>query len=290
LFSVKKFPASSRLMSSFSDFSGSESESASEIVANAIQVRSIIASTCESLDISSSSVELVAVSKTKPKEMIMELYNAGHRHFGENYFQELVEKSVALPKDIIWHFIGHLQSNKANQLVSKVSNLAVVETVDTLKLALKLQNACINAGRDTPLDIYVQVDTSGEDSKSGVLPADVIGFVDNVVKDCSALRVRGLMTIGAPGDLTCFDRLVSCREELSSHLGEDPSTLTLSMGMSGDYVQAIERGSTSVRIGSTIFGARQYATQDKTEASLAAKAAVAAGVSTTESDTDKESH
>lgn len=203
------------------------------------------------------SLTLVAVSKTKPASDILHLYSAGHRNFGENYFQELIEKAAALPPDIKWHFIGHLQSQKAAKLVKDVPNLFVVETVDSAKLAKKLHTACEAAGRT--LQIYIQVDTSGEDTKSGVPPPEVPGLIQQIMQDCPALRVSGLMTIGAPGDQSCFDRLAACRIEVATALGVTPDNLALSMGMSGDFPEAIARGATSVRVGSTIFGERQYA-------------------------------
>lgn len=106
----------------------------------------------------------MAVSKLKPASDIQTIYNQGHRHFGENYVQELMEKAEILPKDIQWHLIGHLQSQKCNSLIKKVPNLWCVESVDSLKLADKLNSACINAQRETPLNIFVQVHTSDEET------------------------------------------------------------------------------------------------------------------------------
>jgi pyridoxal phosphate enzyme (YggS family) len=202
-------------------------------------------------------VQLVAVSKTKPVEAIKELYDAGHRHFGENYFQELCQKAPLLPNDIQWHFIGHLQSQKASPLIRNVPNLSCIETVDSEKLARKLNNAVEGAGR-APLVYYLQVDTSGEDSKSGVDPNNAPELVASIIENCPHLVFKGLMTIGSPGDLTCFDRLIECRHQVADALGIDEKSLALSMGMSGDFEAAIGKGSTSVRVGSNIFGARDY--------------------------------
>ena len=204
-----------------------------------------------------SDAKLVCVSKTKPAENIQTLYNAGFRVFGENYFQELLLKAEVLPEDIEWHFIGHLQSAKATKLVKSVPNLSVVETVDNLKLAQKLNSAC-KAIERRPLSIYIQVDTSGEETKSGVDPVDLVDLVKVIRDECPSLVIAGLMTIGAPEDFTCFDRLAASRVEVAAALGVDPLSLALSMGMSGDYEAAIERGATNVRVGSTIFGARLY--------------------------------
>lgn len=204
-------------------------------------------------------ISLVAVSKTKSSSDIKVLYDAGHRQFGENYFQELLEKSQELSelKDIKWHFIGHLQSQKAAKLVKSVSNLSVVETVDTLKLASKLNNACVAAERSN-LDIYLQVHTSEEETKSGVTPVELMELVLAVRAECPRLTIRGLMTIGAPDDLSCFDKLAACRVDVASQLEVPIESLALSMGMSGDYEDAVAKGATSIRVGSTIFGARDY--------------------------------
>jgi hypothetical protein len=171
-------------------------------------------------------VTLVAVSKTKPVEDMMALYHAGHRKFGENYMQELLEKAPVLPKDIEFHFIGHLQSQKASKLVREVPNLSVVETVDSLKLAKKLNTAVESIGRMS-LDIYIQVDTSGEDTKSGVNPDEVVDLVTSIKAECPFLNVKGLMTIGAPDDYTCFDKLVAVRQTLANTFAIPPETLAL---------------------------------------------------------------
>ena len=190
------------------------------------------------------------------------LYDAGYRHFGENYFQELVEKSPLLPKDISWHFIGHLQSSKASKLIKDVPNLEMLETLDTSKLASKLNNACESIGRK--LNVLVQVDTSGEDTKSGVSPGtELLELVTFITTTCHNLIFKGLMTIGAPDDTSCFDKLVSCREEVATMLGLDTQELELSMGMSSDYEAAIIKGASSVRVGSVIFGPRIYPKNEK---------------------------
>ena len=209
---------------------------------------------------------LVAVSKTKPVAQLMECYDAGHRDFGENYVQEILEKSPAMPADVNWRFIGHLQSNKVRALIRGVPSLAVIETVDTVKLANRLDQqvaeAVAEALRAEPLGVMVQVNTSGEESKSGVEPgAPVVDLAKHIAEECANLRFRGLMTIGMP-DYTSrpenFESLRKCREEVCAALGVDPVEVELSMGMSGDFEAAIEMGSDSVRVGSSIFGARDY--------------------------------
>lgn len=198
----------------------------------------------------------------------MEAYNAGQRYFGENYVQELCGKAPVLPNDIQWHFIGPLQSNKAGLLVKTVGldQLHCVETVSTLKLAKKLDKAVMDIKedkdewKDQQLNIYLQVNTSGEASKSGLTPGDeVLTCARSIRDECPHLKISGLMTIGAPGDMSCFDTLVECREQLAKDIGlNDVNQLDLSMGMSGDFEVAIEKGATNVRVGSTIFGARDY--------------------------------
>jgi len=222
-------------------------------------------------------VRLVAVSKTKPAEAVQAAYDAGCRIFGENYVQEIVAKSPVLPKDIQWHMIGHLQSNKADEVVLKVPGLACVETVDSIKLANKLNKAVEKSSRkDKPLTVFVQVNTSGEDTKSGVEPKsdDLIALPKHIKENCKSLIFGGLMTIGMP-DYTSrpenFLCLQECRKKVAEAIGVPELSLEMSMGMSGDYPQAIVAGgSTNVRVGSTIFGAREKKNMASLEA--AAKA------------------
>ncbi|CAI9086823.1 OLC1v1020739C1 [Oldenlandia corymbosa var. corymbosa] len=205
-------------------------------------------------------IRVVAVSKTKPVPLLRQVYDAGHRCFGENYVQEVIQKSPQLPEDIEWHFIGNLQSNKVKPLLTGVPNLAVVETVDDEKIANHLDRAVGNIGRK-PLRVFVQVNTSGEESKSGVEPAACLELVKHITVSCPNLVFSGLMTIGMP-DYTStpenFKTLANCRAEVCKELGLKEEQCELSMGMSGDFELAIEMGSTNVRIGSTIFGAREY--------------------------------
>ncbi|CAH2448351.1 Putative non-specific single-domain racemase [Komagataella phaffii CBS 7435] len=204
-------------------------------------------------------VNLVCVSKLKPSSDIMALYDAGFRHFGENYVQELVSKAQELPKDIKWHFIGGLQTNKCKDLATRIDNLYAVETIDSIKKANKL-----NSSRDASkpkINVFIQVNTSGEEQKSGISSYDDLLALAKVIKnDCPNLTLKGLMTIGSIQQSTAagernkdFDQLTAHNEKLESDLG---TTLELSMGMSSDFEQAIRQGSTSVRVGSSIFGAR----------------------------------
>lgn len=201
---------------------------------------------------------LVAASKTMPSSYLRALYDAGHRTFGENYVKEVVEKAPEMPSDVDWHFIGHLQSNKVKELLTAAPSLAVVETVDTEKLAAKLNDGVMRYRESRPLDVYIQVNTSGEETKSGVTPEEALSLAKFIITDCPLLRLTGLMTIGMP-DYTSkpenFICLAECREELQRQL-ELERQLELSMGMSGDYVNAIAMGSTVVRVGTSLFGAR----------------------------------
>lgn len=203
-------------------------------------------------------VALVAVSKKKPNSLINTAYQAGQRHFGENYVQEFVGKAPDLPKDIKWHFIGHLQGNKCKTIL-KIPNLYMVQTVHSMKLADKLNQACVNAERKDKLNILVQVNTSGEAAKSGVEPSKCKDLVKHVLSQCSQLAFRGFMTIGQydPSPRTDdFEALVACRDEVCKTLDLKPEDMELSMGMSHDYALAVRLGATIVRVGSSIFGQR----------------------------------
>ncbi|KAF1002470.1 uncharacterized protein LOC141701245 [Apium graveolens] len=209
---------------------------------------------------SGNDVRVVAVGKTKPISLIRQLYDAGHRCFGENYVQEFIDKAPQLPEDIQWHFIGHLQSNKAKSLLAAVPNLAMVEGVDNEKIANHLDRAVANIKRK-PLKVLVQVNTSGETSKSGVDPSGCVELVKHVRMGCPNLEFSGLMTIGMADYSSTpenFKTLSNCKIEVCKAIGMTLDQCQLSMGMSGDFEQAIELGSTSVRIGSTIFGPREY--------------------------------
>ncbi|KIM96411.1 hypothetical protein OIDMADRAFT_132183 [Oidiodendron maius Zn] len=219
-------------------------------------------------------VRLVAVSKLKPASDILAVYEEGQqRHFGENYAQELAEKAELLPKDIKWHFIGGLQTNKCKPLTSHIPNLFCVSSVDTAKKATQL-----DAGRalllqshpeiTSPLYIHMQINTSGEDSKSGVAPgAPATELARHIIAECPHLQLLGLMTIGdiarsqATGkgkENEDFKTLREERDRLEEELSGELNgrRLELSMGMSEDFEGAVGMGSGEVRVGSTIFGAR----------------------------------
>uniref|UniRef100_A0A453GMR9 Pyridoxal phosphate homeostasis protein n=4 Tax=Triticinae TaxID=1648030 RepID=A0A453GMR9_AEGTS len=208
-------------------------------------------------------VRVVAIGKTKPVSLLRQLYDAGHRSFGENYVQEFVTKAPQLPEDIRWHFVGHLQSNKVKSLVAAVPNLDMVEGVGNEKIANHLDRAVVSLGRE-PLKVMVQVNTSGEESKSGIDPSKCVELAKHVKLACPNLILSGLMTIGMKDYSSTpenFKALANCKLEVCKALGIPTEQFELSMGMSGDFEQAIELGSTNVRVGSTIFGPREYPNQ-----------------------------
>lgn len=210
--------------------------------------------------------DLLAVSKTKPIADILAAHDAGQRRFGENYVEEFVEKANTLAQshpDIEWHFVGHIQSNKAKKL-AQCLNLSVIETVDSIKLVNVLNKECGKVRAATaPLDVLVQVlamDTEG--TKYGVAPDAVSEMTRHIRESCPFLRFRGLMSMGALGNVQEFRIMHQLKTDLlqsgqCAHLTEDE--FILSMGTSQDYEPAIiEGGATQVRLGTTIFGPRDY--------------------------------
>lgn len=218
------------------------------------------------LNASLSGPRLVAVSKTKPVEMILCAYQQGQRHFGENFVQELADKSqhplLLKLEDISWHFIGHLQRNKCNNLVA-CPHLYAVETIDSQRLASALDTAWGKRSPDKNLKVFVQVNTSGEDSKHGSTCDEEIAIAQHIISHCTNLKFLGLMTIGRIGhDYSIgpnpdYGSLVETRVRLCTELDLSVDEVELSMGMSADFEQAIGVGSTNVRVGSEIFGARE---------------------------------
>ncbi|KAI9290799.1 alanine racemase [Neoconidiobolus thromboides FSU 785] len=227
-----------------------------DIESNLKQVRQTI----KDLD-QQNKVRLVNVSKTKPISDLQIAYDLGERHFGESYVQELIEKSEKLPKDVQWHFIGSLQSNKCKTLAG-IQNLFAIETVSSIKTARALNNHRKELGYGK-LNVFLQINTSGEESKSGLSAKleDILPAVKVITGECDYLNLTGLMTIGSSensksGDINPdFELLKKLKENIDK---EFKLSLELSMGMSDDYIMAIQQGSTNVRVGSTIFGARNY--------------------------------
>ncbi|MBA6337601.1 MULTISPECIES: YggS family pyridoxal phosphate-dependent enzyme [unclassified Colwellia] len=218
---------------------------------NLAKINLQIFNACELAKRPSSQVTLLAVSKTKTSAMIEQAYLAGQREFGENYIQEAVEKIAELQSlsDITWHFIGPIQSNKTRLIAD---NFAWVHSVDRIKVAKRLNDH--RSSQDTPLNVCLQVNISGEESKSGIAVKDIKALVD-CIEHCPHLTLRGLMAIPEKNaSEQSFEKMQQLYTQLKK---EHPSMDTLSMGMSGDLSDAIAKGSTMVRVGSAIFGARE---------------------------------
>jgi len=203
-------------------------------------------------------VTLVAVSKTKPVADLMEAYNAGQRVFGENYVQELVEKHEALPKDIQWHFIGHLQSRKV-KLIAPFVNL--IHGVDSLKLLYEINKEALKNNR--VIDCLLQIFIAEEESKFGLDEKELTEILSSEeFKNLKNIRIIGLMGMATFTEnhnqiKKEFQNLKTIFDKVSKLKTENCQLNTISMGMSGDYQLAIECGSTMVRIGSSIFGIRK---------------------------------
>ena len=209
--------------------------------------------------VASQKATLVAVSKTKPKEAILELYDKGQRHFGENKVQELVEKQDSLPKDIHWHQIGHLQTNKVKYIAPFVH---LIHAVDSLKLLKEINKQ--GKKNQRKIACLLQVKIAREDTKFGLNPESLVEVIESVLEDdqMSHISIHGLMGMASFTSneqqvaqefatlKTLFDKLKGDFPALGSSFTE------LSMGMSGDYLLALDHGSTMVRIGSLLFGSR----------------------------------
>lgn len=209
-------------------------------------------------DLLAHQVQLVAVSKTKPNEDIIDLYTIGQRDFGENYVQELVDKAATLPGDIHWHFIGHLQSNKVKQIAPFVY---LIHGVDSEKLLQEINKQALKNNRI--IDCLLQVHIASEETKFGFDENTLAEFIDsNRLTVLPNVRIRGLMGMAS---FTEDERLIQQEfktlkaifEKTKEVLNETHFNI-LSMGMSSDYKIAIQEGSTMVRIGSLLFGARNY--------------------------------
>ncbi|MCK9268911.1 MAG: YggS family pyridoxal phosphate-dependent enzyme [Bacteroidales bacterium] len=205
-------------------------------------------------------VKLVAVSKTKPVETLMEAYNAGQRIFGENKAQELVEKQAKMPADVRWHFIGHLQTNKVKMLVPVVS---MIEAVDSLKLLRNIDKEARKIKRRVPC--LLQFHIAEEDTKFGLDVAEADAMLQKVnLSEMTGVQIAGVMGMATYTDDVQqvnreFAHLHQIFDEIKTkYFPNEDSFCEISMGMSGDYKIAIAQGSTMVRIGSLIFGERNY--------------------------------
>jgi len=203
------------------------------------------------------SVRLVAVSKTKPAAAVAEAFSCGQRIFGENYVQELVGKHAELPGEISWHFIGNLQSNKVRQIAGLVD---LIHSVDRLSLATEIDRQWGAIGK--VCDVLIQVNISREATKGGATSEELLALVQEVAR-MPNLRVCGLMTMppffdDPEGARPYFRALKELAKELEAAAVPGVEMRELSMGMSGDFEAAIEEGATLVRVGSALFGEREY--------------------------------
>ena len=221
------------------------------------EVEKRIQAACDRAGRKREEVTLIAVSKTKPVETLQEAYDLGVRIFGENKVQELTAKYEALPKDIHWHMIGHLQTNKVKYIIDKAE---LIHSVDSLKLAETIEKEA--AKHELIADILVEVNVAEEESKFGMKMEEVIPFVEKV-SAFPHVRVRGLMTI-APfvedpeENRSIFADLHKLYIDIKKKNHDNDTVSVLSMGMTNDYEVAIEEGASMVRVGTGIFGARNY--------------------------------
>ena len=224
---------------------------------NLREVEYKIQEACKKANRKREEITLIAVSKTKPISMLQEAYDLGVRSFGENKVQELSEKYTQLPNDIHWHLIGHLQTNKVKNVVGKAT---LIHSVDSIKLAETIEKEA--AKKDLLVDILIEVNVAEEESKFGLKVEEVLPFIKQVAT-FPHIRIKGLMTI-APfvenpeNNRGVFARLHKLSVDITRKNIDNVSVDILSMGMTNDYQIAIEEGATMVRVGTGIFGARDY--------------------------------
>lgn len=224
---------------------------------NLTKVEGNIQKACDKAGRKRSEVTLIAVSKTKPVEMLQEIYDEGIREFGENKVQEMCEKMELMPQDIKWNMIGHLQTNKVKYIIGKTS---LIHSVDSLKLAEEIQKQAVK--HDVTADILVEVNIANEESKFGISKDETIQMVRDIAK-LDHLKIKGLMTIAPfvedPEDNRLYFREIKqLSVDINNQNIDNVSMDVLSMGMTGDYMVAIEEGATMVRVGTGIFGERNY--------------------------------
>ena len=230
----------------------------SEMLAENLQnVEERIQAACARANRDRNEVTLIAVSKTKPVSMLEEVYAEGIRCFGENKVQELTEKHDKLPSDVKWHMIGHLQRNKVKYIVDKVD---LIHSVDSVRLAETIEQEA--AKKDVIVPVLVEVNVAEEDSKFGLKVNEVLSIIEEISK-FPHIRIKGLMTI-APyvenpeENRPVFARLRKLSVDIAEKNIDNVSVEILSMGMTNDYEIAIEEGATMVRVGTGIFGERNY--------------------------------
>ena len=220
-------------------------------------VESRIREACERSGREREEVTLIAVSKTKPVSVLKEAYDLGVRVFGENKVQELADKYEELPKDIRWHMIGHLQRNKVKYIIDKVE---LIHSVDSLRLAETIEKEA--AKHNITANILIEVNVAKEESKFGLMPEELDEFVSEVAK-FPHIQVQGLMTIAPFVDdpeenRGIFQRLRKLSVDIAAKNVDNITMRILSMGMTNDYTVAVEEGAAMVRVGTGIFGARDY--------------------------------
>ena len=224
---------------------------------NLANVEKNIEQACKNAGRNRNEVTLIAVSKTKPVEMLQEIYDENIRDFGENKVKELCSKMEQLPSDIRWHMIGHLQRNKVKYIVGKVE---LIHSVDTYRLAEEIN---IQAKKQNVIvPILVEVNIAHEESKFGISAEDAILLVEEISR-LENIRIKGLMTIAPyvenPEDNRLYFRKIKqLSVDITNKNIDNVSMEILSMGMTGDYMVAIEEGATMVRVGTGIFGERNY--------------------------------
>lgn len=227
---------------------------------NLEQVRKNIEEACRAVGRDPSEVTLIAVSKTKPVPLLREAYDAGARCFGENKVQEIMDKYPQLPEDIQWHMIGHLQRNKVKYIVDKA---AMIHSVDSLRLAEAIEQEA--AKHEVQVPILLEVNVAEEESKFGLKMDEVLPLIETV-SGFPHIRILGLMTI-APyvedpeENRDIFRQLKKLSVDIEAKNINNVNMSVLSMGMTGDYQVAVQEGSTMVRVGTGIFGERNYAQQ-----------------------------
>ena len=220
------------------------------------QVLQHIADACKQAQREPETVQLLAVSKTHPSESLREMYQTGQRAFGENYLQEALDKIENLNDLAIeWHFIGHVQRNKTKHLAA---SFAWVHGVDRLMIAERLSKQ--REANQVPLNICLQVNIDAQESKDGCQPNEVAELVQKM-SQLPHLKLRGLMVIPAPNNTHAFADAKQLFDAVKQEHAQPEDWDTLSMGMSGDMVEAIAAGSTMVRVGTALFGARDYSNQ-----------------------------
>ena len=228
------------------------------VAENLAQVQKNIEESCGNVNRDPGEVTLIAVSKTKPLEMLREAYDAGARVFGENKVQEIVDKYDHMPSDVKWHMIGHLQRNKVKYIVDKV---AMIHSVDSFRLAETIEKEA--AKKNVTVPILIEVNVAQEESKYGLKPEEVLPFIEEIA-DFSHIQIKGLMTIApyvenAEENRDIFRELKKLSVDIAAKNINNVTMSVLSMGMTGDYMVAVQEGATMVRVGTGIFGARNYA-------------------------------